>query len=76
MILGVRNTAEPFVHETGYVKFEIAIQSLEVVSRQLFIKFRKNIFKQDIKHYGLRSKFFIPSGVIKHFHNSGINPLL
>jgi hypothetical protein len=52
--IGIRTT-EPSVPNSGPFKVEIAIAKLKRIARQVAIRFRPNLFKQEVEYYVLRS---------------------
>jgi hypothetical protein len=71
------HTAEPLVPDHGPLYFETAIAKLKLYKSQLLIKFRQNLFKQEVKHYGLKSmNSLILFGIRKNCLISGRSLLL
>jgi hypothetical protein len=71
------HTAEPLVLYPSLFECEIAVlQISKSINRQLVIKFWQNLFKQGVKHYGLRStNSFILFEIRKNCLISGRSPL-
>jgi hypothetical protein len=78
MMLGRQmRTAKPLLSETLLFDVEIALQNLETLNYQVVIKFLKNLFKQTVMHYVLRStNLLILFRIRKICYSSGRNPLL
>jgi hypothetical protein len=50
------HAAEPLLLEPSPFEFEFVVAKLKSINHQVLIKFWQNRFKQEVKHYGLRSK--------------------
>jgi hypothetical protein len=45
------HTAEPLVSDTSCIEDETANAKLKSISHHVVIKFRQNLYKQEVKHY-------------------------